>query len=409
MIYVIPTDGQITIDGVRQGVIGVNFHANAESPAARPGEHIIVVRWPNGVVKSEKLSVVEGEPDLVLNSRCERLSHAALAPLGSHPYFLLDRQQKIWLVWDQDQSIEHGFTPNNDSDLYAATSSDGLHWSKPRRLPVSSSIARDSKGQLQQDPQGVFWLVWLAYRDQKKTLCIAHSADGIAWSFPRTIVLPDSVKSWEFDWHQTPHACGFVIDRQGTFWLEWESYLLRSNDAKNWEVNSSLNTNDRSHGDNWGRGKTCVLAVDALDNLLMLTPTWSRTPADMAATLWRRSEGDWHKLGRAADGSEIPIHAGSVSAGRDKSIIMATAIGKGIIVRQWRPSAQALEPLLLTNHNHAPSTPAILQLPDGRVLLSYAEAEGIVVESFKIDEQVAPPPGFQPELPIGSKVPRRSE
>jgi len=391
MIYIVPDDGKITIDGVREGHVGVNFHDTWDSPAARPGEHEIVVRWPNGIVKREKLSVVEGGVDLVVNSRCDRLSHTALAPVGSHPFFLLDRQQKIWLVWDQNRLLDYSFSPNNDSDLYAATSRDGVHWSPPRRLPVSSSSARDSQGQLQQDPHGVFWLVWTVHRDQKKSLCIARSADGIAWSFPRKIVLPDAVKNSAGDWRQTQHSCGFAIDQRGTFWLEWESYLLGSKDGEKWEVDSSLNTDDE--GEYWGRGKSCFLTVDALNNLVMLASMRSRNQANMGATLWRRSDGDWQKLGRAVDDAASPIHVGSVSAGRDGSLIMATAISKGVIARQWRPSGQPLDPLQLTAHHNAPATPAILQLPDGRVLLSYASVAGIVVESFKIDERILPAGG----------------
>ena len=78
---------------------------------------------------------------------------------------------------------------NQQADLFCATSLDGVTWTQPRRLPVSS-FACDVHPVLQQDRRGTFWLVWTSNRGSEaagRRLWIASSPNGVDWSFPRQI------------------------------------------------------------------------------------------------------------------------------------------------------------------------------------------------------------------------------
>ena len=77
---------------------------------------------------------------------------------------MTDRTGRIWLLWDQVCRDDLGTHLNVESNLFCATSGDGIQWSRPRRLPVSS-LDCDTTPILQQDRRGVFWLVWVSSRD----------------------------------------------------------------------------------------------------------------------------------------------------------------------------------------------------------------------------------------------------
>jgi hypothetical protein len=153
------------------------------------GRHTVEARWPDGRTASGTVLVEQGkETSLMLNADCTTVSRQVLARRGSHTFLMLDRAGRLWLLWDDDMAHKEDLGQKPGADLYAATTTDGVTWSRPRRLPVSS-MARDAQPVLEQDPRRRLWLIWESDRDPEapRSLWLASSPNGVEWAFPQKV------------------------------------------------------------------------------------------------------------------------------------------------------------------------------------------------------------------------------
>ena len=339
------------------------------------GEYTVEARWPDGRRRSAVVQLEEGRRVQVwLNADLKIASRKVVALRGSYPSLLTDRAGRFWLVWDEhDQGSI--MDSNKESSIYCATSPDGLQWSRPRRLPVSS-LSCDFAPILRQDRRGVYWLIWISERGPKaeKNLWIASSSNGVEWSFPRKVALPVEVQGNLAGWREgrLPYIA-FTIDSRNVFWLIWHGWLLRSDDAAAWQVDAELRTGANSP-DRVMAGEHYHLTCDAAGRLVLLT---SRHGGSFGAELWRRSlRGDWASIDHLTDGHSY--HAGSVACRRDGSMLAVTPHGADLYVHEFGPEGSGCEPVAVESYLSKPYHPAIAPLADGRWLVAFGSSDGIV-------------------------------
>ena len=301
---------------------------------------------------------------------------------------MTDRAGRIWLLWDE-------LTPSGymevrkESDLFCATSSDGIDWSRPRRLPVSS-LACDSNPVLQQDRRGVFWLAWISDRgpEASRNVWMSSSPNGVEWSFPRKLVLPETDKRALTKWRRSTHVptLAFAIDARNVFWLIRQGSLMRSEDAVTWQVDSELAAKDHKWPNDMRPGDHYHLRSDASGRLILTSdfrgPPGS-TPGPMA---WRRSlAGRWELLGHLSEVPNSRWHGGSAVGQGDGTVLSVAPHGKGLYVREFAAKGPKSEPLCVESHVTKPFSPAITPLPNGRFLVAFGSKEGIVAAVFHPD------------------------
>jgi len=404
------------------------------------GEYRVEARWPDGRHRSKVFRVEQGRRiQFCLNADVQTVSRTVVGRRGSYPCLLTDRADRFWLVWDEYQQGSI-MTHNKESSIYSATSSDGFHWSRPRRLPVSS-LSCDFAPILRQDRRGVYWLMWISERGSKarsqpsnsrmyspsavtawsqssngsryspsaaprtqtpvfsangtgtvpatldarpgssRNLWIASSSNGVEWSFPRKVALPEEVLGKLDSWREgrVPYIA-FTIDRRNVFWLIWHGWLLRSDDAESWQVDCELRTGAKipDHGN---AGKHYHLTSDDAGRLLLLT---NRHGGDWGAELWRRSHrGDWESVDRLTD--EHSRHMGSVACRQDGSILAVTPYRSDLHVHEFDHEGNGSEPVIVETYLSKPFHPAIAPLPDNRWLVAFGSTEGIVAAIFRKD------------------------
>jgi len=295
------------------------------------------------------------------------------------------------LLWDQACRGDT-MQMNLESNLFCANSSDGVTWSQPRRLPVSS-LDCDASPILQQERHGVFWLVWVSSRDPKApgSLWIASSPNGCDWSFPRKIVLPATDKG---DWtlsRQSPRSRpAFAIDARGVFWLVWQGWLMRSEDAVHWQIDSLLHTSEKEFGaDNANSGKDCHL-LGAGNDLLLVADFFARDVSKMGSVLWRRAAGQsWKQLGYLSHGLNFTQHAGDAAIGNDGVILTVAQDNASLSAREFMADGTQSEPLCVESYLTQPFHPSVTSLPDGRFLVAFGSKEGLIVTVFQKSEAAA--------------------
>jgi TolB-like protein len=354
-----------------------------------PKHYEVEVRWPDGRRRSGAFDIINGKRGgMLLNADLNTISRQVLAPDGSNTCLLTDRTGRIWLLWDQ-ACLDDMMQLNLESNLFCANSSDGVTWSRPRRLPVSS-LDCDTMPILRQDRRGVFWLVWVSSRDPKapKSLWIASSPNGVEWSFPKKIVLPETEKSDLARWRETklPRPA-FAIDGRNIFWLVWQGWLMRSEDAATWQVDSLLQTSEKEFGaDNSNSGKGYHLLC-APDGLLLAASYFSREASEMNSMLWRRNNaGKWDRLDFLSKGTNITQHAGSAAIAGDGTILTIAQGNSGLFVREFFADGSKSEPLCVESYLTRPFHPSVTPLPEGRFLVAFASKDGLVVTVLQKDQ-----------------------
>jgi len=326
------------------------------------GEHEVEVVWPDGRRAAKKFYLKPGEnKGIFLTPYDPVVNRQIVAGAGGHTYLFSDQQGRIWLLWDGEPEgrwYRYG-SLSEELDLFCATSNDGLHWSAPRRLPVSSS-ALDMCPVLQQDRYGTYWLVWDSSRDPEERCrpWIASSQDGSKWTFPRKLVPPTDA---------TPFA--FTIDSRNTFWLISKGTLFRSLDASQWSQVEVLSTSGKPD-DTWvGRGY--FLTHDGRSQLLVLTSRWK-----LKLAVWRRTvRGRWQDLGTVC---EDQANFGSVTADRSGRVGLVFSRNTGIFFRTYDEASGWSEKMMVEVYTNKPTHPSILHLEDGRYLVAYSCKDGIV-------------------------------
>ena len=347
------------------------------------GEYTVEAKWPDGRSRSAVIQIEEGQRiGICLSADLQTVSRKTVAPRGGYPCLLTDRAGRFWLIWDEHY-LGGIMNSNKESSIYCATSPDGFEWSRPRRLPVSS-LGCDFAPILQQDRRGVYWLVWISERGPKaeKNLWIASSSNGVEWSFPRKVALPEQVQHKLAGWRggRLPYIA-FTIDPRNVFWLIWHGWLLRSDDATAWQVECELRTGAKSPDHAMAR-KHYHLTCDAAGRLVLLT---SCHGGYFGAELWRRSHrGQWESVDRLTD--QHSNHAGSVACRSDGSILTVTPHGSNLKVHEFDPEGNRLEPVIVESYLSKPFHPAIAPLADGRWLVVFGSSDGIVAAVFHKEE-----------------------
>lgn len=359
------------------GSFQVNFLPDVADLSEPTGRYEVEVRWPDGRRRSAAFDIVEGRRSgMLLNADLNTLSRQVLASEGSDTCLLTDRAGRIWLVWDQ--ACRDGvYQVSLESSLFCATSRDGVQWSRPRRLPVSS-LDCDTSPVLQQDRQGVFWLVWVSSRDSQapKSLWIASSPNGVEWSFPRKVVLPETEEHDLARWREShlPRPA-FAIDAHNVFWLVWQGWLMRSKDTHRWQVDSLLETGEKGTGaDNFSSAKGYHLSPTS-DGLLLVASFSSADAQKTGPMLWRRRNlWRWEELGYISQppnvASSFTAHAGSTAKGTDGTILTVTQDNRGLWLREFMADGSQSEPLCVASHLTRPFHPSVAALPDGRFLVA---------------------------------------
>jgi len=379
----------------------------------RAGEHMVEVRWPDGRRASKRFYLEPGANiNIFLSADIQIISRQILPAWGSHTYLLADREGRLWLLWDQALKAYWSMNPSQESDLFYATSTDGVNWSTPRRLPVSSS-ALDMKPILQQDRSGVYWLIWSSSRDpEDPCLWIASSENGLKWSFPRKVVLPITDKHDLARWRETRlPSFAFTIDMRNSFWLIWQGRLFRSEDAEKWTEVEVLKTTGGP--DNTGAGLNYFLTHDQGNRLLLLAnrlvriplteeqrsrlvrqdPSYARikTRGELRTALWRRkTRGQWEDLGYLALANTRRC---SVGVGKEGQIVAAFGRNNGIFVRTRDQTGKWAQQIMIESHIKNPFHPSVASLPDGRCVVAYSCEDGIVAVVCKPTSSFS----FEPE------------
>lgn len=358
-----------------------------------PGKYVVEVYWQDGYHKLKEFYVQAGKTtQIFLNKGREILSQSKVAEKGSNIYLYTDRKGTLWLLWDQAGLHSwKSYQPDEKSDLFYSTSTDGITWSQPQRLSVSSS-EMDMKPILQQDSRGVYWLVWCSHRDpdNPKWLWISSSVDDTKWTFPRKIDLPTDVQMAPM-WNEVmylPHS--FSIDMEGVFWLIWQCSLLKSVDMERWkQVDIFSNLFDR--------GKPFrtagFLCHDYANHLLVLASTHKRikrndesgrTRGINTQTLWlQREEGMWEKLGDIVDDHLLDI---SLATSHSLYVIVYST-HKGIFLKSFDSTIGWSQEFQIESYISEPAFPSVTVLPDGQIVVSYSCKEGIIAKLVNLDNR----------------------
>ena len=381
-VNVLPEGAQLVVNGKSKGQVRQGL-AMLRIPV---GHYQLDARWPDGRRRSATVDLGEGERvGVLLNADLNTLSRKIVAASGSLPCLLTDRGGRIRLVWDQSTASSYSAQVNQESDLFCAMSEDGVQWSRPRRLPLSS-FACDMNPLLVQDRRGVFWLVWISDRDPDapRTLWIASSPNGLEWSFPRKIALPPTSESDLARWRTANYPrIAFTIDRRNRFWLIWQGWLLQSTDGTEWQVDSVLHTSDDKSGDNTRSSKCYHLSCDRDGKLLMVSDWQSRL---RGATLWRRlATGRWEPLGALTGSPNPTYHIGGVASRDDGTILTVTPHGQPLFLRRFEPGGSEPEPVCVESHLTNPFHTTIAPLPDGRFAVAFGSEDGLVATVLQDD------------------------
>jgi hypothetical protein len=356
------------------------FRSNRSAPRSgfdrdiSPGKHVVEVYWQDGSHKLKEFYIQSGKTtEIFLRKGREILSKSTVADKGSNIYLYTDRKGKIWLLWDDSGIMPTKMNhPSESADIYCATSHDGVEWSPPQRLSVSSS-EMDMKPILQQDSKGIYWIVWCSHRDpdEPKWLWISSSMDGAKWSFPRKIDLPADIQMG-FLWKEVmylPHS--FSIDMEGNFWLIWQCSLLKSVDMKTWtqvDVFSRLFDMEKPF-------RTAgFLCHDYVNRLLVLARN----------QLWlQREDGMWKNLGDIANNRILGI---SLATSHSLYVIAYTTY-KGIFLKSFDSSIGWSQEFQIESYISEPAFPSVTVLPDGQIVLSYSCKEGIITKLVNLDNK----------------------
>ena len=346
-------------------------HGNVTVTEVPAGDHVVEVVWPDGRRASKKFHLKPlGNVTIFLSAEKRLLSRQVLPGSGSHTYLFTDRDGKVWLLWDQAVDAHWSMNPSQESDLFCATSVDGVEWTNPARLTVSSE-ALDAQPVLQQDRLGTYHLIWSSNRDpeDRNRLWTSSSADGRKWSFPRKVVLPVSDPQDLARWRESRIGrFAFAIDRRNTHWLIWQGRLFQSGDGAKWTEAEVLKTTGKP--DNLWFAKEYSLTHDLSNRHLVVTSK------GLSISLWRRErEGEWVDEGMAC---EDQGQCGAVAVNQDGTVACAYARNGGVFLRTHDQRQGWSENLLVESYLKNPFHPSIAALPDGRFVVAFGSKDGIV-------------------------------
>lgn len=378
-VNIFPEEADLYVNGQQQRRVtrGAAYHD------VEPGKYHVELRWEDGRHRATTINV---EPrrwsSAFLNAGLEPLLNHQVASTGSNSQLLVDHSGRIWLVWDDSAADGQIMHVNRQADLYCATSLDGMAWTEPRRLPVSS-FACDLHPVLQQDRRGMFWLAWVSNRGSEtaeRQLWIASSPNGVDWSFPRRLEFPEPVAKEMERWRgSNVISFGFVIDQRDEFWMVVQGWLLRSSDSVTWKPDSVLRTVGGGKDNLSWSGKTYQLSVSPGNDLLLVDNFVGRQGDSATSALWRRQQsGEWLRVGDLTAPPEICGHGGTAASLPDGSTVTVIGLSKGVQFREFNASDHPEAPIPVTSFGAKPFHPSITVLPDGKYVLAYGSTEGLL-------------------------------
>jgi len=366
-----------------------------------PGDHVVKAVWPDGRHASERVNVEEGKTVSVLISLEKTgcvLSRSTLPAKGSDTYLFRDMHGTVWLLWDTAVYDYNGPTPSEESDLFCSTSTDGVKWTEPRKLSLSSSVL-DMRPILQQDPRGAYWLVWCSSRDtsDRNRLWISRSDDGLKWSFPRKINLPGMAPDDLLYWHSTARVnYAFAIDSLNRFWIRVGSMLYRSEDGNQWTVVSKMDVIGPVRGG--ALYPNLHLAFDSENNVLTCSriskPAEGPVLTDQPGHLWKLVNGaKWKDLGPVTDIEPYWVSMTRDTSGRilfaisqpeyfkpryENGRIRGGQIGpQAVFLRTFDERLGWSQPVAVERWPHEPFHASVAALGDGRAVIAYSCQDGI--------------------------------
>ncbi len=379
-VYFEPKWAQVFLDGKPQAR-GKKVRCALAFMEVPVGEHLVEVRWPDGRRASERFGLeAGGNVNMFLSAGNRVLSRQVLAPPGSHTFLYRDAGDKLWLLWDQAVDAHWSMNPSQESDIFCATSTDGVTWSAPRCLPVSSS-SLDMRPILQQDRYGTYWLVWTSSRDPEdpKWLWIASSEDGSKWSFPRKVVVPIADEDDVARWRETHVPCfAFTIDIRNTFWLVWQGHLFRAESGRGWKEVEVLKTKNRGKSDNTWPSICYFLSGDKRNCLLLLSDRFVRvgTRGEKQIGLWQRNgDGTWLDRGVLTEAHTL---SAAISVENQGRTIAAFARSDGIFLRTCDGRHKWSDEVMIESGLKKPFDPSVACLPNGRCVVAYSSQDGVV-------------------------------
>jgi TolB-like protein len=354
-----------------------------------PGKYFVEVYWKDGSSQMTEYEIKPGGvTSLFLHNGQKVISHTNIADQGCFTNLYTDHQGTIWLLWDQ-AGVRPGRRdpPSGSSDIYCATSPDGVSWSQPRKLPISSSEL-DMKPSLQQDPQGLYWLIWCSSRDadSPQSLWMASSSDGVKWSFPNKVPIQFTTffdnKKLE-DLIENHYA--YSIDREGQFQISWLAHYYTSSDGRTWHedslpfrdpkpVNNLLFNPESMTHDDTNQLMFLQIRSKQLDQKRNIT----------TRILWHQQENqDWINLG---DMGEDDILNASLAAGRGRCVVAYSSL-EGIFVKEYKRTKGWSNRSQIESYLKNPVYPSVTVLPNGNASIAYSCKDGVVVKLIKSDNQ----------------------
>jgi len=349
------------------------------------GDHVVEVLWPGGERASKKFRLTPGDQMTMFFITKEIVvSRQTLPARGTNTFLLADRNGRLWLLWDHAFETHIGAQPSQESDLFCANSIDGVSWSVPRRLSVSSP-ALDARPILQQDSGGTYWLVWFSSRDPEDTswFWIASSEDGSKWSFPRKVILPNV---WKGSWGATHvPVFAFAIDERNAFFLAAAGCLFRSENSHEWTEFAKTPYEHKGDDKTWRRTAYSLVHDDDGRMALLGQSFGSKRPA----ALFRPGNATgWEKRGSPV--GMIRVDSGCLVSDIDGRIAAVFMAKRGVVLKSYDDAHGWSEGIRIEPHSSVTMRPTLARRPDGRFVVACNSNDGIVALVCNI-------PPFEPE------------
>ena len=353
------------------------------------GDHVLQIRWPDGRQEMKKFHVEPRETvKLFFEKTGSERSFYEFSRRGSNLNLFVDHSQHLWLLWDEAYKNGPSNNPDQESDLFYATSTDGKDWSQPKRLRLSSS-SLDMRPILQQDRSGTYWFAWISSRDSKdpKRLWIASFTNGKKWTFPRKVTLPVTERDIKRARVMNFPSFAFTIDNRDTFWLIWQERLFKSADAKEWtEAENLSSANDLELQPGWDGFGEYSLSHDNANGLLLIAKhkekiisSWGTNLGGKTA-LWRRNNiAKWKFLGFI---DEEQIRSCCINANGKHIAALVDKGNEGLLLRTYDDTLGWSKFRKMDNAPNYASNNSIASLGEEQYVAAYCGAQGIVVLSL---------------------------
>jgi hypothetical protein len=360
-----------------------------------PGKYFVEAFWKDGSHQSQEVYIKPGgTTSIFLHNGKKIISQYTVAEQGCFTNLYSDHRGNIWLLWDQ-AGIRPGQRdyPSEGSDIYYVTSRDGIVWSQSQKLSISSSEL-DMKPTLQQDPQGVYWLIWCSSRDadSPQSLWMASSSDGVKWSFPSKVPIQFPTfmdyKKLE-DLFENHYA--FSIDRNGQFSISWFGHYYTSSNGEAWHEDSLPFGDPKPVNDMFFSPESMI--HDDTNQLMFLqirTKQIDRKDGSgdkrgiRTRILWLQQDNrEWKNLG---DLGEDDILNASLASNRNHCVVVYSTL-EGIFMKEYNLNTKWSNRSQIESYVINPVYPSVFVLPDGNATIAYSCKEGVVVKLIKLDNK----------------------